>query len=838
MSDDVENPTPLAGTSRPSPVQAWEFMGVDTDEEDTYLRDLAGVDRLDDVSSLRLSVNTTATTISHLGAKLPRLQELNLTGSVIESIRDLGTGFQSLQVLWVSRCGLPGLDGLSALSCLRELYAAYNDIADLQPLDSCQLLEVLDMEGNCIDDTEALHALSAACPCLQSLTLAGNPVASSPDYHSQVTSLLRSLTMLDDQLLDRNAERQAAPAASSSSDGGAVQPGAEQDQELHLVREGIKHARVGVDSQEFRELEMTLLMAAELPIDGNGAPLPASAMLPASASSWLRCSQQGTLPSMQRARSQRSEDAASSRGSSRGGGGGGGSRPESSGAGVYPPASPPHLQRLSSGSARPPSARPGTASLLSNRPSTSAPPTAGAAGGLYWKKNRLSVARPHGSGGTGGSGAGPDDDDEDGVAAGSILTFGVSKGATMGASLARDLRRRKTAAATAAPLPVPPDPGPGNGGLARMPAASAPGAGGGMSVSRSYNCTSLLNELRRWKVETADRVLLPPEDEASGVAWPNAEDDERQDGALGERRTSSERASGGGRLPAWQECGVEGRAGEEGDEDTALPSGTRVGGAEVLSISASGAGAGGEPDDPIRPPGPALASISVQPRQGFACNPAAGGSLPPAPLSPSTGGWLGGSAVSSPSGKPPLAPLGPHRNGKLGAGQDAGVSTARGQLPSTASQSGLLSPAQQASAGAGVSGVAGPPSFPAQGLGPVHGHRPARPSKMLLCKVMFDTSGRVLLTNHHSRHSVNGAGQESLSIKSRPLGSVDPFQAHANPLFAADSAAADEVPGGDKRGVTLVSCCGEIDIRSVNPMPVQHIQDDGDSSADDLLVDL
>ena len=61
-----------------------------------------------------------------------------------------------MQVLWVSRCSLPGLDGLSALPALRELYASYNDITDLQPLDSCSELEV------CVCVCE----LACACVCV------------------------------------------------------------------------------------------------------------------------------------------------------------------------------------------------------------------------------------------------------------------------------------------------------------------------------------------------------------------------------------------------------------------------------------------------------------------------------------------------------------------------------------------------------------------------------------------------------------------------------------------------------------------------------------------------
>ena len=47
----------------------------------------------------------------------------------MNSIRDIGTGLQQLEVLWVSRCGLKDLGGInSQFQNLKELYASYNKI--------------------------------------------------------------------------------------------------------------------------------------------------------------------------------------------------------------------------------------------------------------------------------------------------------------------------------------------------------------------------------------------------------------------------------------------------------------------------------------------------------------------------------------------------------------------------------------------------------------------------------------------------------------------------------------------------------------------------------------
>ena len=542
------------------------FGSLVLQDEDAYLRDLTGAESLEHARTLRVVVNTAiGSGISHLGGKLLNLVELNLSGSMLESIRDLGTGFRSLQVLWVSRCGLPGLDGLTALPALRELYASYNDVSDLQPLDGCAELEVLDLEGNCVEDQEALHVLGSCCTKLQSLSLAGNPLASALEYQELAARLIVSLIYLDDVRLpsasglhgasaigeDTESQRASAaeiPGAASVSeidsalsdgsmrpltcmapDGGGEVASSPAESELLLVLSGIKHARVGVDSAEFRELEMTLLMASALPPEDS--PAPGTTMLPVSASSWMRCSQQGSLPSLIRSRSHSLASAGPAASSSprvsTGGSAGSSGRPRDvsiSGYGSQDCLQPqPTPRRGNGGSGRPPTARPfsariGTASSAA-RPGTaalgaafgSAPPTAGGGGmtgGLYWKKNRLLGTLGGGSGKTSIAMEGDED------AGGSALTFGGSEG-TIGGSLAKDLRRRKRA--------TPLETGKGKPGGSLLDMASRTGgatssdsivvaAQTGMAHPRSerssYDSEALLEELRRWKVCVSAVLLL------------------------------------------------------------------------------------------------------------------------------------------------------------------------------------------------------------------------------------------------------------------------------------------------------------------------------------------
>ncbi|DBB04135.1 TPA: Leucine-rich repeat-containing protein 56 [Trebouxia sp. C0004] len=103
-------------------------------QEEQLLRDITGVQRLEDVTFLDAVVDCTETSLSSLGEKMPLLRELKLNNSALNSVRDLGSRLRHLQVLWVPHCGLTGLDGLNALPSLKELYAAFNQIENLEPV--------------------------------------------------------------------------------------------------------------------------------------------------------------------------------------------------------------------------------------------------------------------------------------------------------------------------------------------------------------------------------------------------------------------------------------------------------------------------------------------------------------------------------------------------------------------------------------------------------------------------------------------------------------------------------------------------------------------------------
>ncbi|KAK2165442.1 hypothetical protein LSH36_50g04049 [Paralvinella palmiformis] len=193
------------------------------------LRDLAGVDDLDDVRYLEMKVDTRDTSLGNFGVHLPNLRQLKLSSSIITSVRDLGSSLHNLRVLWMARCGLEDLDGLSSMNSLDELYLAYNDIYDISACSLLEHLQILDLEGNNIDEMSQINFLST-CSKLRSLTLDGNPVCVTPspdatsddyDYREAIKEAIPHLELLDDEPLNVS-ERQSHQRVSVFDDDWAL----------------------------------------------------------------------------------------------------------------------------------------------------------------------------------------------------------------------------------------------------------------------------------------------------------------------------------------------------------------------------------------------------------------------------------------------------------------------------------------------------------------------------------------------------------------------------------------------------------------------------------------
>ncbi|XP_041472009.1 leucine-rich repeat-containing protein 56-like [Lytechinus variegatus] len=237
----------------------------------TKLRALTGIEDLEDVKFLEMRVDTSETSLGNFGAMLPNLKQLKLNDSLIASVRDLGTALDNLAVLWMSRCCLCDLDGLSSMSSLKELYLAYNDVSDISPCSMLENLQLLDLEGNNVDDIAQVEFLGL-CSKLQALSLEGNPVCLAPNkdynkdesgpfnYRLSVWKAVPQLKLLDDEVLD---------TASTSMSTSNLQPKAlNLSTDWLLVNGSIKDGLGSVDS---------------LGSDGGGGSRPKTAARPGSA---------------------------------------------------------------------------------------------------------------------------------------------------------------------------------------------------------------------------------------------------------------------------------------------------------------------------------------------------------------------------------------------------------------------------------------------------------------------------------------------------------------------------------------------------------------------------
>ena len=129
------------------------------------------------LTSISLKIDKNFNMMNDIGYRLPNLIELNLQGSDIESIMDIGTSFNKLEKLNVSECGLNDLSGIICFQNLKELNASNNKITDLIDIEMCEELKVLDLSNNLISNENNLVFLNS-CPNLKKVILTGNKLKS------------------------------------------------------------------------------------------------------------------------------------------------------------------------------------------------------------------------------------------------------------------------------------------------------------------------------------------------------------------------------------------------------------------------------------------------------------------------------------------------------------------------------------------------------------------------------------------------------------------------------------------------------------------------------------
>jgi len=227
---------PLSDEELPDPYVDEEVDAAFYDPlSEAALRQYVGMDDLEAVRTLEIRVDVSEASASLIGERMPNLRELKLSGSHLSSLRELGTSLKHLEVLWVSRCGLTDLEGLTAFPALTELYASFNDIADLSGIGGVDTLELLDLDSNSVAQLHQLNNLTG-CDALTSITLEGNPVEKDRLFREHLSKTLPNLEYLDDMPFS---------AENADNDNLAL------EDEMELVMDGIRHARLGIDDTMF-----------------------------------------------------------------------------------------------------------------------------------------------------------------------------------------------------------------------------------------------------------------------------------------------------------------------------------------------------------------------------------------------------------------------------------------------------------------------------------------------------------------------------------------------------------------------------------------------------------
>lgn len=173
------------------------------------LRDWIGWEDLDLVLSAEFKVDATVMIgVDRIGSQLPLLTSLKLCGSRIPSVRLLGTGYTAVRYLWLSNCHVQDLRGIGVCTpSLVELYASFNSIRDVSPLlDLSDTLEVLDLEGNDLQEVQALQFVLSIMKHVHTLNLQGNLVTRKTQGLSEGIQALGATPLVGAGLVDRDED--------------------------------------------------------------------------------------------------------------------------------------------------------------------------------------------------------------------------------------------------------------------------------------------------------------------------------------------------------------------------------------------------------------------------------------------------------------------------------------------------------------------------------------------------------------------------------------------------------------------------------------------------------
>ncbi|BHF65377.1 Leucine-rich repeat-containing protein 56 [Sparganum proliferum] len=139
------------------------------------LKELSKCDDLSQITTLEMCIDSEKLFLGNFGEYVPNLRLLKIPNGIVPH-------------------------GLENFKTLKELYLPFNEISDISACGLLECLEILDLEGNQIDDKRNVSFLSA-CNNLSNLTLEGNPIVKKFKSYSKywvfVKAQLSTLMYLD-----------------------------------------------------------------------------------------------------------------------------------------------------------------------------------------------------------------------------------------------------------------------------------------------------------------------------------------------------------------------------------------------------------------------------------------------------------------------------------------------------------------------------------------------------------------------------------------------------------------------------------------------------------------
>jgi Leucine-rich repeat (LRR) protein len=111
------------------------------------------------LKNLTLKIPENFGMLNDIGFYLKNLIYLNLEGSFLKSIEEIGISFKNLEILIVKNCLISDLTGIVCFVNLKEFDAGFNKIKDLFELEMCNSINILKLNDNEIENEENFEFL-------------------------------------------------------------------------------------------------------------------------------------------------------------------------------------------------------------------------------------------------------------------------------------------------------------------------------------------------------------------------------------------------------------------------------------------------------------------------------------------------------------------------------------------------------------------------------------------------------------------------------------------------------------------------------------------------------